>query len=208
MTLSNNDTTQEYREKKIKRSLNLIAEFVDGYAKDWYFAVGEYFKDELDIKYTPRQVEVIKNGVKQYEIIEKEGVKKKIVKKKEVKFWTQDICYCFAEGHTIYDNSKAYLQWNEALKHIKVICEVLRGTPTYLEEVKKKHEKDKKKYKIVNGHVTFKLSIPDKDKTGIETIGQYHLIQKDFVEFLKTGNLNNEPVDMLIKKYIQNKAAT
>ena len=77
MTLSNNDTTQEYREKKIKRSLNLIAEFVDGYAKDWYFAVGEYFKDELDIKYTPRQVEVIKNGVKQYEIIEKEGVKKK-----------------------------------------------------------------------------------------------------------------------------------
>ena len=190
MTLSNNDTTQDHR--KEKRSLKLIAEFVDGYAKDWYFAVGECFKDELNIKYTVRVEEII---------IEKK------VKKKEVKKWTQGPFYCFAEGHTIYDTSKAYLQWNEALKYIKVICQVLRGTPTYLEEDKKKSKKDKKEYKIVDGHVTFTLSIPNKDKTGIETIGQYHLIQKDFVEFLKTGNLNNEPVDMLIRKYIQNKAA-
>ena len=202
MKLSNNNTTQEYRKKK--RSLNLIAEFADGYAKDWYFAVGECFKDELDIKYTDRSEDVIIDGVKQYEIIEKKGVKQKRVKKQDVKKWTQDLFYCFADGHTIYDTSKAYLQWDEALKHIKVFCEVLRGTPTHLKEVKEEHKTDKKKYKIVDGHVTFKLSIPNKDKTGIETIGQYHLIQKDFVGFLKTGNLNNESVDMLINRYIQN----
>lgn len=196
MKLSNNNTTQKHRKKD--RSLNLIAKFVDGYAKDWYFAVGECFKDELDIKYTDRIEEVIIDGVKQYEIIEEKGIKKKRAKKQKVKKWTQGPFYCFAEGHTIYDTSKAYLQWNEALKHIKVICEVLKGVPSHLTNDNE----------FINGQVTFKLSIPNKDKIGIETIGQYHLDQKDFVGFLKTGNLNNDPVDMLIRKYIQNKAAT
>lgn len=135
-----------------RRSLNLIANFTDGYAEDWHFAVGECFKDELDIKYT-----------------------KRIEKSEKVMRWTQGHSFCFAEGHIIYDTPKAYLQWSEALKHIKLCCSVLRAVPNRPDN---------------SGSVTFKLSKPNKNKDGLETIGQYNLTQNAFVEFLKTGNLN------------------
>jgi hypothetical protein len=137
-----------------KRSLKLIANFVDGYAEGWHFAVGKFFREELDIKYTARVV----NGKKTME-------------------WTQGRLYNFKEGNTIYDTPKAYLIWGEALKHIKLICEVVRSTPNHLDNNRK----------FLNGQVTFNLSKPNKDKTGIETIGQYSLSQNDFVEYLRTG---------------------
>ena len=40
--------------QKQNRSLKLIANFVEGYAEGWYFSIWEFFKDELDIKYTER----------------------------------------------------------------------------------------------------------------------------------------------------------
>jgi hypothetical protein len=45
----------EQASKREKRSLELIAEFEGGYAVSWKFAVGEYFKDALDIKLTERK---------------------------------------------------------------------------------------------------------------------------------------------------------
>jgi len=94
-----------------KRSLKLIAEFVNGYAKDWQFAVGECFRNELDIKYTQR-----------------------IENTKKVMRWTQGSFYCFAEGHVLYDTPKGYFRWSEALKHILVVCSVISATPNTLND--------------------------------------------------------------------------
>lgn len=98
--------------KREIRSLKLIADFEGGYAKDWYFAVGEAFKDQLDVKLTPRKE-----------------------KGKEVLKWTQGKFFTFAEGHVLYDTPKAYLPtWAEALKHIKFRCEVIRAVPCSLDD--------------------------------------------------------------------------
>jgi len=78
-----------------KRSLELIAEFVDGYAEDWHFAVGECFRDELDIKYTQR-IEDTKNVMR----------------------WAHGPFYCFAEGHVLYDTPKGYLQWRLSITSV------------------------------------------------------------------------------------------
>lgn len=146
----------ENSQKRQNRSLILIADFINGYAKGWHFAVGECFKDQLDIKYTDRSI----NG-------------------KKTKILTQGKLFCFAEGHVIYDTPKAYLQWSEALKHIKLRCFVIRAVPNRLD----------RKGNIINGAVVFKLSKPNKNKDGLETIGQYDLTQNAFVTYLKTGIL-------------------
>jgi hypothetical protein len=109
-----------------KRSLVLIADFVDGYAKDWHFAVGDCFREQLDIKFTPR-----------------------IEDKKEVMRWTQGKEYCFAEGHVIYDTPKAYLQWSEALKHIACVCSVLWATPNKI-KIETKTDSDNKEKKTAS----------------------------------------------------------
>lgn len=146
----------QIKRMKQTRGLELIAEFVDGYAKDWYFAVGECFKDELDIKLTERKE-----------------------KGKTVMRWTQGPYFCFKEGHIIYDTPAAYLEWGEALKHIERACSVLRATPNRLDD----------NGQFVEGIVTFKLMKPNDEITELMTIGQYDLSQGNFVNFLKTGDL-------------------
>ena len=47
---------------------------------------------------------------------------------------------------------------------------------------------------IINGHVTFVLLKPNKDKSKLETIDQYTVTQNDFVQFLKKGVTNNRAI--------------
>jgi len=141
-----------------ERSLDLIANFVDGYAEGWYFAVGKCFRDELDIKYTERV----------------EGGKRRMC-------WTQGPYFNFKEGYTIYNTPKAYEgQWKEALQHIGLAIEVIRSTPNQPGEGSR----------LNNGWVTFTLSEPNGDWSGLETIGQFYLTQNDFVDYLRTGDLD------------------
>ncbi len=42
--------------RKINRSEYLIAQFIDGYAAGWAFAVKEAFRDALDIKLTAKTI--------------------------------------------------------------------------------------------------------------------------------------------------------
>ena len=159
------DVILEPKTGRQKRSLELIAEFVDGYAKDWHFAVGEYFRDALDIKYTQR-----------------------IQNTKKVMLWTQGPFYCFAEGHILYDTPKGYLQWSEALKHIGVVCSVIRATSNSLND----------QGAFVNGQVYFKLSRPNQSRTGLDAVGNYHATQNEFVEFLKKGLFKGQTVHQLL----------
>lgn len=168
--------------KKQKRCLDLIANFVDGYAEGWFFAVGECFKDELDIKFTDRVEPVLVDGKVQYvEYVDKKGDIKKKKKTRKVKRWTQGPFYAFAEGHIIFDTPNAYRPWAEALQYIGLICNIVRATPNDL---------DASGY-LVHGHVTFTLQEPNIDKSELVTIGQYDVSQNQFVEYLRTGKLNS-----------------
>lgn len=89
------------------RSLELIAEFDRGFARGWFYAVGEFFRDELDIRYTPR-----------------------VVDDRTVMCWTQGRCFGFREGHVLYDTPAAYQKWDEALKEIAYMCEIQKGAPS------------------------------------------------------------------------------
>lgn len=164
--------------KKQKRTLNLIAEFVEGYAKDWYFAVGEYFKDSLDIKMTERMEPFFINGVKQYEIRLIKGVEKRVPQKRRVLRWTQGNHYTFSKGDVLYDTPDGYLPWIEALQHIKLMCQVIDSKPCSTDV----------EGKFLDGYVIFTLSKPNETRDGMKKIGQYRLCQTEFVKFLKSGD--------------------
>ena len=90
--------------KKSSRTEQLIANFKNGFAEHWFMAVGEEFKNELDIKKTKR----IKNGL-------------------SVGVWTQGLSYTFKEGQVFYDTPEGYTAWSNALKKITFSCQILEA---------------------------------------------------------------------------------
>ncbi len=188
---SKQEQEKEAKAYREARSLELIADFnEEGFAEGWYFAVDKAFKDQLDIKYMERKEPVLDENGKQVdeEVKDKDGnIKKKKdgtpsmrKKTKAVMRWTQGRYYSFAEGHVVYDTPKGYLElWKDSLKQINLRLEVVRATPNTLDS----------KGKFINGFVTFTLSKPNPQRTGLVNIGQYDLNQTEFVEFLKTGKI-------------------
>jgi hypothetical protein len=94
--------------------------------------------------------------------------------------WTQGPYFSFAEGHLFYDTPKAYGKWGQALKAVNIACQVTSATPTVIDKNKN----------LVDGTVTFTLYNPDKERASLMTVKEYKLSQKEFVNFLKTGVLN------------------
>jgi hypothetical protein len=180
------------RKKRPDRLLELIADFnQEGYAKGWYFAVGEVFKDRLDIRFTERMEAVLDERGNQVRVekrdeqgnikLKKDGTPKTSKKTRPVMKWTQGDDYCFTEGDILYDTPQAYLPlWKDALKHISLACQVVRAVPNTF---------DADTGKVKKGYVTFILLKPNEDRTKLETTGQYHLTQNEFVEYLRTGVL-------------------
>ena len=172
-----------------KRSLELVASFVDGYADGWFFAVGECFKDTLDIKFVERAEPLLVDGHKQYQsVVNKDGKARNKVVTIKVMRWTQGRLYSFAAGHVLYDTPKGYLQWCDALQHITVVCSVISATPNALNE----------QGAFVNGQVSFKLSKPNQSRTGLETVDSYFATQNEFVNFLKDGTFKGKTVHQLL----------
>jgi len=164
---------------RTKRSLSLIVKFVDGYADGWFFAVGEYFKDQLDIRFTERIEPELIDGQIQYGWVKKNEKTRKRKLTKKVFKWTQGNAYSFAQGHVLYDSKLAKrLIWKEAMKHISLVCQVTSATSDLTDE----------KGYFIHGSVHFDLLRPDEHKKTLITDGQYHLSQHDFVNFLKTGS--------------------
>lgn len=189
-----------------ERNPVLIATFRDGYAAGWCFAIGENFKDALDIKYTLR----------------KSGAKSEYV-------WTQGRQFNFSEGAIIYDTPLAYQkEWNEARKHIKLFIQVIEATPSEYVTYKTiktvnnemnvivsgKNENGNQKQESVSdgfiirrvrleyGIVKFKLFRP-KNTGEIEDVVTITCNQGEFVNLLQTGiirTLNNQTID-IFKEY-------
>lgn len=149
-----------------RRGERLIATFKEGYAYNWYMAVRDCFRSQLDIKYTSR----IKTQSKE-------------AAKREVKLWTQGPRMAFDKGNIFYDTPYAYQVWNEAIKHIKMACVIIDGKPN---DVKKKKGKINK---LIDGFVEVEFLIPNNDKTKLIKRDEKRMSQNDFVEFLMHGNL-------------------
>lgn len=146
-----------------RRSNKLIANFVDGFTVGWYMAIKDTFKNELDIKYLPRQKQ-----------------------KKTYYEWSQGPYFSFSEGQIIYNTPKGYETWSVALKHINIACQIVEAKPN---TPAKKELADGSKYVVENGYVKFLLLKPNNDRSSLEGFVCYNLSQNDFVDFLRSGRI-------------------
>jgi len=151
---------------KAERSSLLIANFVDGFAENWFMSVRESFRMELDIKQTERK----KQGVSYYE-------------------WTQGPYFCFSEGQIFYDNRAAYtLPWQDAFQKIKLACQIVEAKPN----IPLRYENEqtgKSSYMVFEGFVRFILHKPNDTDATMIPFACYQLSQKEFVSFLKNGKI-------------------
>jgi hypothetical protein len=154
-----------------KRSDRLIATFKEGYADNWYMAVRDCFRSQLDIKYTSRIENQSKGALKT-----------------EVKLWTQGPRIAFDKGHIFYDTPYGYQLWNEAIKHVRLACVVINGKPN---DVKKEKSLNRKKNinQLIDGFVEVEILAPNIDKTKLIKHDEKKMSQNEFVEFLIYGDL-------------------
>jgi len=148
-----------------KRSVDLNARFIDGFADGWYMALTDSFKMELDIKLTERK----KNKTSFFE-------------------WTQGPYYCFSEGQIVYDVKEGYSCWYDALKKVNLACQIVAAKPNI--PIKVDNEvTGKPEYRVLEGYVRFTLFKPDDGRTKLIPFVGYNFTQNEFVKFLKTGKL-------------------
>jgi hypothetical protein len=186
---------QRGKDSDQERSPILIASFLDGYAAGWKFAVPEAFRESLDIRYTPRQVD------------------------KHIEYmWTQGTQFNFTTGDLLYDTPLAYnVEWNHALRHITLFVQIAEATPTVEETVqsiqvqpgfdessvdvsgpgKAASAKTRKQIfewgmtirrtRIRYGEVKFKILRPTPELGQTEEVRTMACNQLEFVSFLQTG---------------------
>lgn len=149
----------------VKRTPHLIADFENGFARGWYMAVKESFKNELDIKYLSRQS-----------------------KKTTYYEWSQGPYYCFSQGQTFYDSKLAYSDWKTAINNITIACQILEAKPNtpikiYNESV------DKNIIEVKLGYVRFVILKTNEERNKLTEFACYERSQNEFVNFLQTGKL-------------------
>lgn len=146
---------------KDSRRQSLIADFTDGYASGWRFAVRDAFRNALGINWAPRIVNTLNA----------DGT---AIKTKEYN-WVQSNQFNFNRGDVIYDNRAAYeLKWSEALKFIKIFVQI---TETFV------NSDDSTEM------LKFKLYRIKKDLSGVEDIDIFECKVSEFIAFLQTGAL-------------------
>lgn len=176
------------------RSKELIAEFENGYVKDWVFRVNECHRDSLDIKLTERKVKGVPSLV-----------------------WTQGHIYNFQKGDLISDYIKQDEEWSETLKHINYSLQIETAAPCFMEvlgggqvtetddieeEEKEKKEKEKKQYIVNHGYVKFNVFTPNPEKTALELKETKECTQVEFISILKNGlnknidEINSEQIEL------------
>lgn len=173
--------------RKINRSEYVIAQFIDGYAAGWTFAVKEAFRDALDIKLTT-----------------------KTISKKTFQIYTQGQNFKFDEGDSFYNDKSAYEDWLTFLKGENPIClqvhsstssgfepkETFELTDSPISVIRygqnKKKEEKIKSLKVIeqsfnSGKVIVKVYVPNQEKTKVVEKESLTLKQDEFVNLLQTG---------------------
>jgi hypothetical protein len=150
------------------RSLDLIATFVDDYARGWHFAVGKWFRDQLDIKLTPRIEET------------PEGEKKGIMQ------WTQGPNFAFANGQILYDRILSEHCWSQNLNEFSQMVVITSATPNIFSLPERINDPPPRN---IQGYVQFQLFTPNSERNNVEFHSYYRITQDDFVLFLQTGEV-------------------
>lgn len=122
---------------------------------DWFMCVPTCFNGALDIQQTIR-----------------------IVDSRETLTWTQGTNFSFAAGDRIYDTSKAYDQWSEALKHIHYCIHVTHATAVRPSETSVPRK---------TGSVTFELLVPNPSHSGLTFAATHTSTQDELVRFIIAG---------------------
>ncbi len=156
-----------------QRSLELIADFSDGFAKDWKFAIPTSSFAALDILWTPRVSQSEKS----------KGDKELVL--------TQGSLYNFQSGSVYYDTSLAYQKsWKEALSYIQQFVQIKSVTPSSPKQtVLFDNGLLVNSTTISYGVVTFSLFKVDPITQSPLPPKIKKCTQNHFVEFLKTGQL-------------------
>lgn len=172
--------------RKVERTEQLIAKFVDGYASGWEFAVKEVFKESLDIKETT-----------------------KTINKKEFKILTQGNSYNFQLGDVFSNHKLAYGdgdKWLEFLQGKNPITiqiqfggscgfktKSLKSTITTPLEIKNNSKIEKiKSLKITEqafdkGILRISIYKPNKEKTKLIEEKTIEINIVDFISILQNG---------------------
>jgi hypothetical protein len=154
--------TEESLEKgKTTRLTELLKSPQDDETSGWFMCVPSCFNNALDIRLTTRKI----NG-------------------KETRVWTQGSLFSFKAGDTLYDTSKAYSEWGEALKHLSLCINVEQATDAI--PAKKKSQQSENTQRD-HGSIRFSVLISNNPKTALMKIDDFQMTQDDFVFFLIRG---------------------
>lgn len=159
------------KKSRIKRTSNLLRDPLSQDTPDWYMCVPSFFNNALDIKFIER-VKTIKQQDQ-----ENPNSKVKKIKKTEL-VWTQGSAFFFEEGCTLYDTINGYLEWSEAIKKIKLCIQIIKS----VEATPRIADLDRDP-----GSITFKILVPNQEKTKLTPLGDYIMTQDEFIRFLIAG---------------------
>ena len=151
--------------KKEERLTDLMRPPESDATGGWFMHVPRCFNDALDIRQTAR-----------------------VVEKQTVSVWTQGVGFGFKSGDIIYDTARAYEQWSEALRHIKVAVQVRSATDaTSWQFVAGESEAPLPPIRTA-GIVSFDVLRPSADRTRLVQTSSHVLTQVAFVRFLISGD--------------------
>jgi len=122
----------------------------------WFMHVPGCFNDALGIRQTPRKADG-----------------------KTVTVWTQGAGFAFKAGDIIYDTARAYDEWAQAMRHIRLCVQVTRvadATGSQASVVRSP------------GTVVFDVLVPNADRTRLVHSTSQALTQDAFVRFLISGD--------------------
>jgi hypothetical protein len=154
-------TDESVEKGKTTRSIELLKPPQDDETKDWFMCVPSCFNNALDTRLTARKM-----------------------RGQEALVWTQGSAFSFKPGDTLYNTSKAYSEWEEALKHLTLCISVEQSTDAVPEKMKGQRGE---KIPRNSGSVCFSILIPNNSKTALNKIGEFQMTQDDFVFFLIRG---------------------
>ena len=180
--------------RRVERTEQLIAKFVDGHVSGWEFIVKEAFKDSLDIKKTS-----------------------KMINKKKFEVWTQGVLYNFEIGDTFSNSMVVTENWSEFLQGKNPVTiqvefggssgyETNKTTSTITTPLKIKVNSKAETIESLKiqeqffkkGNLQIKILRPNTEKTKLEDVEAIHISVVDFVSLLQNGTF----YDKKEEKYI------
>ena len=180
--------------RRVERTEQLIAKFVDGYASGWEFIVKEAFKDSLDIKKTS-----------------------KMINKKKFEVWTQGVLYNFEIGDSFSNSMVATENWSEFLQGENPVTvqvqfggssgyETKKTTSIITTPLKIKVNSKTETIESLSiqeqffkkGNLQIKILKPNIEKTKLEDVESIHISVVDFVSLLQNGTFYDEKEEKYI----------